>query len=29
MELIRHYMEDDRLRAALNALTRKTFGFDF
>ena len=29
MELVRHYMEDDRLRAALNALTRKTFGFDF
>ena len=29
MELIKHYMEDDRLRAALNALTRKTFGFDF
>ena len=29
MELIRHYMENDRLRAALNALTRKTFGFDF
>ena len=29
MELVKHYMEDDRLRAALNALTRKTFGFDF
>ena len=29
MELVRHYMENDRLRAALNALTRKTFGFDF
>ena len=29
MELIRHYMADDGLRAALNALTRKTFGFDF
>lgn len=29
MELVKHYMADDRLRAALNALTRKTFGFDF
>ena len=29
MEFVKHYMEDDRLRAALNALTRKTFGFDF
>lgn len=29
MELVKHHMEDDRLRAALNALTRKTFGFDF
>ena len=29
MELVKHYMPDDRLRAALNALTRQTFGFDF
>ena len=29
MELVRHYMENDRLRVALNVLTRKTFGFDF
>ena len=29
MELVKHYMADDRLRAALNTLTRKTFGFDF
>ena len=29
MELVKHYMEDDRRRAALNALTRKTFGCDF
>ena len=29
MELVKHYIEDDRLRTALNALTRKTFGVDF
>ena len=29
MELVKHYMADDGLRAALNALTRQTFGFDF
>ena len=29
MEFVRHYMADDGLRAALNALTRQTFGFDF
>ena len=29
MEFVKHYMADDGLRAALNALTRQTFGFDF
>lgn len=29
MQLIRHFMADDARRAALNALTRQTFGFDF
>ena len=29
MEFVKHYMADDSLRAALNALTRQTFGFDF
>jgi GNAT superfamily N-acetyltransferase len=29
MQLIRGYFLDDALRAALNALTRRTFGFDF
>lgn len=29
MEFVKHYMANDGLRAALNALTRQTFGFDF
>lgn len=29
MELVSNYMRDDTLRHALNALTKKTFGFDF
>lgn len=29
MEFVKHYMANDSLRTALNALTRQTFGFDF
>lgn len=29
MEFVKHYMADGGLRAALNALTRQSFGFDF
>ncbi len=29
MEIVTHYRDDDGLRAQLNALTRRTYGFDF